>query len=222
MISTLKSNDKLKATIQYEKKIYLLSEQTSTLIKKSLITRFQLLRKSSKEATIIHLLLCEMIVNAIKATHKKIYHKYIVKELQNFLSCDEIAYTKWLQLFVEEIEIHQYKNLHYFTKKEKKYITIQFIHQKSGFLMSTQNFGIPSKIEARQILKSLETSEGASDLAHIFAQNTETSLNEGAGLGIGLILMTLHQLGIRAENFSIKWENKKTTASLNLPWSFFD
>ena len=211
-----------KQFLNFQKKIYLFSQEISYQLKDALRVRFARLGRE-KLSNPIHTLLSEMVINGIKATHKKLYYKYVVRELSSFLTPDKITYEKWLRLFMEEIEANQYKNLNRFAKKEKKYVHVAFKPEEQSFLISVENFGIPIDVEKERINNLLEFAKGTEDLSYLFEDNDEVdSKREGAGLGLGLIIMTLRNLGIEVVNFDIGWKNDKTTSCLRLPWEVFD
>ena len=216
------SFEKLKKELFYEKKTYVYSDKILFQIRQALQKRFKNLY-SSKFVSSIYTILTEMIANALKATHKKVYYNHIIRDLKTFMPVSKITDEKCLFLFKQEIHDNHYKNLKALTMQKKYSITVLFKAEGSGFMIYVINFGVPYANEMKRIKSIIEYSKKIQALYSLFEKNCENSkLNEGAGLGLGLIVMTLKSLNILPENFQIMASGNKTTASLRIPWGSFN
>ncbi len=163
----------------------------------------------------------EFLGNALKAVHKKIYFEEVIPKIQ----MGDLSYEAKLHLFRIEIDSNQAKNFVHIAKERGSYVSVKFQTSKEGLTLSVRNPGTPSSTEMHQIKSALDNAKRLLNLSYIFDGDTpkEESQKEGAGIGIPLILMTLKNLGISLNNFTIYSENGMTYSRVLFPWEvFFD
>ena len=207
----------VKKKIYLKRSFYLFSEKIAKQLKRSLNNRFTFFNKQELTTT-MHILLGEMIINAVKATHKKLYYKHFVVSSGKNIR-EKISYRIWLESFKKELEDNQYVNLNKLAISEKQYVSMIVRANKFGIIISVINRGSLSKIEQGRITEILEKAKEATDLSYLF-EDSEV-YKEGAGLGIGMIIMTLKNLKLDPDIFHITTIKGKTIATIRLPWSLF-
>ncbi len=159
----------------------------------------------------------EMAANALKALYKRAYFEYMLIPL----GMDDLPYPDWLDLFRTEIQVHRAENFSYLCREKGISIHVTgTLHDKNIFRIDVANDGVPTEPEWKRIQSSLETARQLESLIPILELEREDGSQEGAGLGLPLIIMSLKGAGIDPGNFSLFVEGMKTVARLDIPIEF--
>ena len=169
---------------------------------------------------VMYTLLSEMMINGVKAMHKNIYYHEVIKPIEDTLFPEKLSYTEWLKMFKYEIEVNQSKNLNRLTQQYGRNLGIMISVHTQGVHIDITNYGVPSEMEYYRIKTILEKVRELTSLAYLFDADDDS--NEGAGLGIGLIVMTLKGLGVSENHFRICTKFNMTTSRLVIPFSIFN
>jgi len=153
----------------------------------------------------------ELIVNAQKATAKRIYFQN-----KRLSITDPDDYKKGMKQF-----------LHYLTKAAGKedqqldngdFDIVLTIHMSGGvFNIKVSNKGEMTDEEYSRVCERVIKARGFSSFFE--ALNSVRDVTEGAGLGIVILIQFLKRIGLSEEAFSIDSEGGLTTASLQIPIS---
>lgn len=163
--------------------------------------------------TIIH----ELTANALKATYKRVFFKYLIEEL----GLEGVSYEDWLALFKTELEEHQAENFARVCRDKEIFISVIGVLQGDIFRIEIGNEGVPSEVELVRLRTALKRARGLQSLSEIFVDDDEDAHKEGGGMGLSLIVMSLRGLGIDPSNFSIRLRGDNTIARIDLPLAAF-
>ncbi|RME93243.1 MAG: HDOD domain-containing protein [Candidatus Hydrogenedentota bacterium] len=151
----------------------------------------------------------ELIINAEKANMKRVF---LQKENLDISNPQE--YAKGLKRFREEVL--QNKPIYQKALLDSPY-TIIFSAEKleNGSKIAVENNAGITEQEMRLVQRRIRLAKAFTDLDEIFEQEEETQ--EGAGLGLLLILMVLKNIGIPIDNFKFKPARDKCRFELFIP-----
>ncbi len=191
IIKTLGDKD-LEWTINL--RLYDLDRDNSELIRK--IIEMLLVRQNLKPIAFeIYTCLKELALNASKANYKILFEKYISAP-QNITSHKN--YSKFLELFKEEIENFGNTRMLDFAKKDNKYSNITFQSTNESieiWVINSQNI---STVEKKAIMKRLGYKQKNNVMDFYNEENAE-----GAGLGLMLILNVLKKYTSKPNPLSV-------------------
>jgi hypothetical protein len=153
----------------------------------------------------------ELLNNALKANYKNIYF-----ENYHHLENRHIDYPTALKLF--KLEISREERILQ-NKAVEMHMNAEILLRMLGdmFHFSVSNPVQMTADEYLNIMTKIEVAQNCSNLTDYFLKNQDDPFQEGAGLGIVLILIILKSLGGGRENLSIRSENNCTVASIILP-----
>lgn len=170
---------------------------------------------SRKLAPVIHTMVRELAVNALKAVYKKIFYERVIQEL----GIPEVSYAEWLDLFKAEIDAHRAENFSRIAREEDLGISVYLRFNEDGLSLRVSNQGKPTELEYARIKSAIEQSRQVSNMRALMEEREgQDEHSEGAGMGIAMCIMTLKGLHIPAENFRIELKSTQTVASIELPW----
>ena len=136
----------------------------------------------------IYTCLKELAINAAKATYKNLFEKY--KTAPEGITI-RYKYHAFLEKFRREIEEHGDAGLMDLARMDDKFFDIQLKSSKNSISFWTTNYTRIIKQEKLQLLKKLDY-RVYEDI--IMDQDDEDPLREGAGLGLGLVILVLKKL----------------------------
>lgn len=165
----------------------------------------------------IYTCLKELAINAGKANYKHLF----TRSLNYDESRDDSGYRDVLEQFKKEIEEHGDRNLVQMARESDLYYDIVFKSNPNSFSIWVCNYIPISRVEKERLITRLNLNHF--DMEHAFDQGDD--LNEGAGLGLNLIMKILDSYGVRQEpirvvfypdatkiGFVLKRENMPATA----------
>lgn len=127
----------------------------------------------------------ELAINASKANYKLLFEKYITKN--NGITAEK-NYSRFLELFRNEIEENGNANLLEYAKRDDRHYTITFQSSKEAIEIWVTNDQNVTLIEKEQILKKINP--GRLDNDSFVVDDDENT--EGAGLGLSLVINLLN------------------------------
>ncbi|MFW5807496.1 MAG: hypothetical protein ACOCWH_00415 [Spirochaetota bacterium] len=165
-------------------RLYDLTRESSKLIQEILN---MLLVRQDLQSISFDMFTClkELAINASKANYKLLYEKHVTAP-EGITSGNN--YPVFLEMFKNEIAENGNTNLYKLAQMKDKFINITFQSTNTHvgiWVTNSQNITLQEK---QAILKKLGYKKG-SDL---FAFADENKFNEGAGMGIPLVLSVLH------------------------------
>ncbi len=159
----------------------------------------------------------ELAANALKATYKKVYYEFFVKEI----GLEYVSYEDWLRLFRTEIEAHQAENFARLCRDQKLHVTVRGRREGDSFRIEVLNDGAPSEVELQRLNKSIDTARNADGPAYYFMDDdAEDSQKEGGGIGLVMLITSLKNMGIHPDAFQIEIQGERTRARIDLPVTF--
>jgi hypothetical protein len=130
-----------------------------------------------------------------------------------------VLYWDWLKLFRAEIEAHRAENFAHLCRQENIYIKASGKFAGDVFRIQIENDGAPSEIEMSRIHLALERAKETMSLAAYF--DDEDAYQEGAGLGLPMVMVSLRGMGVDPANFQIFTEGDSTVARIDVPLNLF-
>ncbi len=156
----------------------------------------------------------EMAANALKALYKRAYFDYMMVPL----GLSDLPYEDWLELFRTEIGAHRAENFAHLCRDKGICIEVTSRILPGNILrIDVANEGLPSDTEWKRLRKSLEEARHLQSMIPLLEMDREDGQQEGAGLGLPLIILSLRGVGIDPEGFTIFPEGQRTVARLDIP-----
>ncbi len=165
---------------------------------------------SLKEA--IYSCLKEMIINAVKANMKRV----IFSDL-GINANDEKDYERGMKKFKEELRENKLEEYAVKIKKSGYYVKIDFDYNFERMIVQVINNSIISKQEDARLREKFKNSMRYEDLAQFYMENVDET--EGQGLGVTMLTIILKGESIDPHCFTIRSDDKETTATLEVPFS---
>ena len=160
----------------------------------------------------------ELAANALKALYKKAYFKFMLEEV----GMDDVPYEEWLKLFKTELETHRAENFARLCREKNIHVEVSAVIGDESVIITVINEGTPSEVEWKRLQASISRARELKDFGYIFQDDEEIdSQQEGGGLGIPLIIMSLRGLGIDPDHFCIVTERDTTIARIEIPLRAF-
>ncbi len=158
----------------------------------------------------------ELLVNAVKANFKNIYFEGYASKNR---SEDIIGYELALKLFKLELSRENAKYLEKLARKFKMKAEVKLHIKNDRLYVVVVNPVEMTPREKENVQYKLECARKYNDIAEYFLENINNSQtdDEGAGLGLIMISMMLRNLGVAENDFFIRSENDRTTASVVFP-----
>ena len=162
----------------------------------------------------------ELIANSLKAVFKRLYfHHLLDREDQDY----DRDYGEWIVKFRRELEESGGSRLGALARDDEKYVNFRGVWDGDYFVLSSRNPGAPSDIEWSRIKSISEKARDLKSFGNLFSDSNDyDSRQEGAGLGIPLIVMSLRGLGISPDNYFIEKHEGDTVSGIRLPRSIFN
>ncbi|HON77903.1 MAG TPA: hypothetical protein PK544_05395 [Spirochaetota bacterium] len=156
----------------------------------------------------------ELLINAIKANYKNIY-------FENYSSKNKaeeiIGYNTALELF--KLELGRDEGTYLSNIARNRNMNAEIIWRQTGEQMRVDvvNPVSMTELEIQNVRKKMDFARRCVDISEYFLNEEDDPNQEGAGLGLILIMMILKSLGGGDENFFINSGDGKTTATLIVP-----
>jgi hypothetical protein len=209
----------LQEAIEQNKKIKILAYSVSDSVEYRVKEVLNLIFQKYKKASLIppvYTCIKELLINAVKANFKNIYFEgYSSKNKSENI----IEYDLALKLFKLELSRENAKYLEKLARKfEMKAEVLLYMKDDTLHVVVVNPVEMTAR-EKNNVQHKLECARKYEDIAEYFLENVDDSDNvdEGAGLGIIMISMMLRNMGVAEDDFAIKSENNKTTASIKIP-----
>lgn len=154
----------------------------------------------------------ELLNNALKANYKRIYFE----NLNPSTIADDLDYDLTLKLFKHELNRRDENVL--IKMAMEKNIKAEVVFQLLDNILKVNVINPGSIIaeEYHEILQKIDDCRDSQTLSDYFLTNSNKGRNEGAGLGLVLLMMVLRGLGIE-DNFSINSNSEYTNATIIIP-----
>lgn len=154
----------------------------------------------------------ELVANAFRANLKRVHFKIMNLDINS-----PIDYRKGIVSFKENLKnldkelFRESKNLH-------TYIKIDFkVEDTNNFVVSVTNNVSLLPVEKSRIIEKIEKAKTINNMEVDFSKLLDEE--EGSGLGIIIILLTLKKLGLSSNNFKVISDSSKTTVEVVIPFS---
>ncbi len=189
-------------------KIFDLSEKNETLIKEALYRFLKLLDRMYLKNT-IYTIIKESLVNAVKANIKRHIFFYKGYDINN-----DDDYSKIISNFKNDMleNIDKYIQR---LREENRYVMLKLYYKNNMIYIEIMNNSPITKIEEERINSRIEKSKQIENMADLFTSGYDNT--EGAGMGLGMIMLLLKNEGLGTDAFSIKSDKDLTVARYSLP-----
>ncbi|RME91097.1 MAG: adenylate/guanylate cyclase domain-containing protein [Candidatus Hydrogenedentota bacterium] len=165
----------------------------------------------------LYLVLFEIIMNALKAVYKKLYYDFMIREA----GLSNLSYESWLSIFKAELAEHRAANFSYMAREKNMPVLLQIQFLEDGIHFAVEGPTSMSDIEKQRFEKTLASAKDKQDLSYLFEQE-EDNLQEGAGFGLPMVIMTLRNLNIRLDLFQLEASKNKTIVKFMLPANLYE
>lgn len=183
------------------------TEQRLDLILNNVLERYQ---KTDEYKTVLYTCLKELVVNGLKANHKRIF-------FENIRFCLENSDDYEIGMKLYRYHLHNEIKSVFKAEPRDKYVQILLHHEINGIRIEViNNSGITDQ-EERRLRDKLSKVMQCEDLIQFYMQYADDS--EGAGMGMALITTLLRQIGVDPNLFRIITKHNETKARLELPFN---
>lgn len=189
-------------------KIYDLSDKVENLIKTAIFNILKHLDRLYLKDS-IYTIIKEAAINGVKANIKRAVFFNMGLDIG-----DAEDYEKGIKLFKEKMlsEMNYYFERN---KKENRYVMIKIEFDKDCLTISIKNNVPIQKKEMKRINERIEKSKTLESMAELFTIGLDEE--EGAGLGIAMIVLLLKNENFGIDNFKIYTNEKDTIVTVNIP-----
>lgn len=155
----------------------------------------------------------ELAVNGTKANMKAIFFEENNWDM-NDPSDYEVGTTKYKELFSEAWASEYGKK----SARKGRYVKLTFTHSEDGFCVEVVNNTPISKHDEKRLREKLAKTMKYEDIVQFYMEQSNDS-DEGAGMGIALIVMLLKGEGIDPNYFRIGIVDRITTSRIEVPFT---
>ncbi len=155
----------------------------------------------------------ELAVNGTKANMKAIFfeeNSWDIDDPEDY----KIGTLKYKESFSERWANEYGKK----SAKKGRYVKLTFTHSEDGFCVEVVNNTPISKIDEIRLREKLSKTMKYEDIVQFYMEQTSDS-DEGAGMGIALIVMLLKGEGIDPNYFRIGIVDRITTSRIEVPFT---
>ncbi len=155
----------------------------------------------------------ELAVNGTKANMKAIFFEENGWDMND--SNDYVIGTRrYKELFSEKWASEYGKK----SARKGRYVKLTFTHSKDGFCVEVVNNTPISNIDEKRLREKLSKTMKYEDIVQFYMEQSNDS-DEGAGMGIALIVMLLKGEGIDPNYFRIGIVDRITTSRIEVPFT---
>lgn len=155
----------------------------------------------------------ELAVNGTKANMKAVFFEENNWDMDNPEDY-KIGTQKYKELFSEEWASEYGKK----SAKKGRYVKLTFTHSEDGFCVEVVNNTPICKEDERRLREKLGKTMKYEDIVQFYMEQSSDS-DEGAGMGIALIVMLLKGEGIDPNYFRIGIVERITTSRIEVPFT---
>ena len=177
------------------------------LILESVLEKYQ---KVDELKTVLYTCLKELVVNGLKANHKRIF-------FENNLFCLENSDDYEIGMKLYRYHLHNEIKSVFKAEPRDKYVQIILHHEPNGLRIEVINNSGITHQEEKRLRDKLSKVMQCEDLIQFYMQYADDS--EGAGMGMALITTLLRQIGVDPNLFRIITKHNETKARLELPFN---
>ncbi len=183
--------------------------------KKIDITIEKILEKFGKQnlKSTLYTAIKELVVNGTKANMKSIFFEENNWDINN-KDDHEIGTRKYKSLFSEKWANEYGKK----SAKKGVYVKLTFSYSEDGLCIEVINNTAIPKLDEKRLREKLAKTMRYEDIVQFYTEQSGES-DEGAGMGIALIIMLLKGEGIDPNYFRIGIVNEITTARIEIPFT---
>lgn len=189
-----------------------ITEVVEVMIQYSLET---VLSKHNREdlLDILYTIVKELLVNACKANHKRIYF-----EEMNLNINDEEDYRKGISEYRKILNESMAREYGRKSKIMDYHVILDFSFDESGLTIEVTNNSPIVAFEETLLRKKLKQAMQCNNIGEYYMTCRDEDV-EGAGLGLALILILLKGVNIDPQLFRIFLQEDKTIARLEIPYT---
>ncbi len=207
---------KIDALVEKEQKISIRTHSLPDEVEKKIdIVIEKILEKYGKQnlKSTIYTSVKELAVNGTKANMKAVFFEENNWDMNNSEDY-EIGTNKYKALFSEKWAEEYGKK----SAKKGRYVKLTFMYSEDGFCVEVTNNTPISKRDEKRLREKLSKTMKYEDIVQFYMEQSNES-DEGAGMGIALIIMLLKGEGIDPNYFRIGITDRITTARIEVPFT---
>lgn len=210
-------NRNIEGAVNQGRYLILKTHRMTDLVEKHIMFSLESILRKTEHERLIHTLytvLKELVINGCKANQKRIFF-----EEQGLDLNDVSQYQKGMELYKQAFS--EKMALEYGKKARQRglYCMIDFEFDQDGIRVEVINNTAIIPAEERLMREKLKKAMGYNDIAEFYMDQAMSGENEGAGLGLALIIILLKGEGIDPSYFRILIQGEKTIARLEIPFS---
>lgn len=210
-------NDNIQIAVENGRYLTLKTHRMTETVENHLQYSLESILKKTEQERLIHTLytiLKELVINGCKANQKRIFFE---EQNLDILSAEDYktGNDKYKETFSEKMayEYGLKARTHGF------YVLVDFIFDQNGLTIEVINNTAIATQEETAMREKLKRAMSYNDIAEFYMDQAMQGDNEGAGLGLALIIILLKGEGIDPKLFRIHIENDLTTARLEIPFN---
>jgi predicted house-cleaning noncanonical NTP pyrophosphatase (MazG superfamily) len=195
---------------------YTLDESVKSTIQeklKEIIRKYDHPLSRDHNVDVIYTCLKELMINASKSNIKKTF--FIEAQINEQ---DKELYEKAKTNFKKILTDKYFSYLRDKLRKHHAYVQVEFEEKEEGLVIKVLNNAPLWEEEEKTIREILQKASQATD-PNLTLYYTENENNEGAGLGLMLVIHLLKEVGIDPRLFRIGVVEGKTMARIEIPFS---
>lgn len=210
-------NDNIQIAVENGRYLTLKTHRMTESVENHLQYSLESILKKTEQERLIHTLytiLKELVINGCKANQKRIFfeeEKLDIKSESDY----PIGNEKYKAIFSEKMS-YEYGLK---AKESGFYVLVDFIFDGNGLTIEVINNTAIAPQEETAMREKLKRAMGYNDIAEFYMDQAMQGDNEGAGLGLALIIILLKGEEIDPKFFRIRIEGDKTIARLEIPFN---
>ncbi len=211
-------NENISVTVTNGKYLTLKTHRMTGMVEKHIQHAVESILDKSKQpslVTTIYTILKELVINGCKANQKRIFFDERGLDITN--TDDYVAgNAEYKKIFSEDMA------LEYGLKARTRgfYVVIDFHFDDTGMTLEVVNNTSVASQEEAVVREKLKKAMGYNDIAEFYMEQAMSEDgDEGAGLGIALIIILLKGEGIDPNLFRISFGKDSTVARLEIPFT---
>ncbi len=165
--------------------------------------------------TTVYTCVKELVINGMKANAKRVFF-----EKNNLDPYNEQDYKKGISLFRDIVQKGELENYLHEAKTKGLYVEIDFEHDSEHTFVRVINNVELTETEKSRIETKMHQAMKYDDIAQFYMDSVDDMAEEGAGMGLTMIILMMKGQELSLERFKITTQNdKKTIATLDFPFS---
>lgn len=207
--------DKVRTMVASREKVSLKSSKINARLEKYvllIITEILIKLGQERFTEMIHTIVKELAINAVKANQKRIFFEDIGLDI-----FDETQYAEGIVKFKQSFSDSMAEQYGAKCQEKGVYVQINFFYKPAGMYVEVTNNTPVIKMEETRMREKMKKAMEYNDIAEFYMDNMDNT--EGAGLGIALIMILMKNENLDPNLFRIVTKPTETIARIEIPFN---